>query len=175
MRKKIIMIVALAVVFAFGAKVTQALPLIPIQPLHIDPAVIKAFHDARCAKFKGKIEEKSSNIKDRQEKHESAYDNLASRLENLISRLNANGYDTTQLGADLSTFKDKINTFKEDYDTLSEKTDAAKGSVCDDSDNTIKGNLGDIRTEVQTLKKDAKDIRNFYKDEIRDDIRSLKK
>lgn len=162
--------VGVIIVFLAGVKISQALV-----PLPIDPAVVKAWHDARCAKFKVKIGEQSSNTGEKYDKHLKAYENLASRLDTLISRLETNGYDVAQLKTDLSALNDKIDGFKEDYQALFEKIDATKGKVCDDTDATIKTKLGDIRKLVQQVRKDAKEIRAFYKNEIRGDILDVKK
>jgi predicted nuclease with TOPRIM domain len=169
MRKKILIITAAVIILLAGTKIASALPL-----LQIDPAIIKAWHDARCAKFKDKIAEKFSNTGERYDKHLSAYNNLASRIDTLISRLEDKGYDVAQLKTDLSALNDKIDKFKEDYQALFEKVDAAKGKVCDDDDATIKTKLGDIRVLIQAVRKDAKEIRSYYKNEIREDILAVK-
>lgn len=173
MRKKILVIAVTAIFLLVGVKMASALvPLVPLP--HIDPAVVKAWHDARCAKFKDKIAEKTSNMGDRYDKHLNAYNNLASRLDNLISRLQDNGYNVSQLKTDLSNLNSKIDKFKEDYNSLTDAADAAKGNVCSDTDAKIKTNLGGIRTFVQAVKKDAKDIRTYYKNDIREDILAVK-
>ena len=176
MKKKIIIFIAAAIVVGFGAKSAQALPLPKIQKsLQLDPAAIKAFHDARCAKFKDKMETKISNIQDKQEQHKNTLDNLTNRLETLISRLDGKGYDTAQLKTDLDTLKNKIKKFKSDLAALVEKANNTKDNVCSDDDAKIKVNLGGTRTLVQAVRNDVKDIRIFYINEIRPDIQAIKK
>ena len=173
MRKKILVVAVAAIILFTGAKMASALvPLIPMP--HLDPAVIQAWHDARCAKFKDKIAEGSSNIGDKYNKHLEAYNNLASRLDNLITQLEDKGYNVAQLKTDLSNLNDKIDKFKEDYSALTDKADATKGNVCNDTDAAIKTNLGNVRTLVQAVRKDAKDIRAYYKNDIREDILAVK-
>jgi hypothetical protein len=169
MRKKILVITIVAVAFLSGAKVASA-----IIPLQIDPAVVKAWHDARCAKFKEKIEGKTSSMGEKYDKHLSAYNNLASRLDTLISRLEDKDYDVAQLKTDLAILNNKIDKFEEDYKVLFEKVDTTKGKVCDDPDATIKTKLGDVRKLIQAVRKDAKEIRDYYKNEIREDILAVK-
>lgn len=169
MRKKILIITAAVIFLLAGARMANAVP-----PLQIDPAVVKAWHDARCAKFKEKIVERSSSTGERYDKHLSAYNNLASRMETLISRLEDKSYDVAQLKTDLSILNDKIDKFRKDYEALFEKVESAKGKVCDDNDNTIKTKLGDIRMQIQAVRKDAKEIRTYYKNEIRGDILAVK-
>jgi len=171
MRKKILIITIAAIIILAGTKIASAIP--PIQ-LQIDPAIVKAWHDARCAKFKEKIAEKTSNLGEKYDKHLNAYNNLASRLDTLIGRLEDKDYNVVQLKTDLSVLNNKIDKFKEDYSTLFEKVDATKGKVCDDTDVTIKTKLGDIRVLIQAVRKDAKEVRTYYKNEIRGDILAVK-
>jgi len=174
MKKKIIIFIAVAVIAGFGARSAQALNFQLKKPLQLDPAAMKAFHDARCAKFKDKMETKISNIQDKQEQHKNTLDNLTNRLGTLISRLNDKGYDTAQLKTDRDTLSKKIEKFKSDVDALAEEANNTKDNVCSDDDTKIKANLGETRTLVQAVRSDIKDIRTFYQNEIRPDIQAIK-
>lgn len=171
----------MAAIFAIGVKISKAIvPLQPIKPKFqlnpnaIDADAIKAWHEARCAKFKEKLETKISNIEEKQANHNNALNNLVSRFETLISRLDSKGYDVGQLKTDLNTLNDKIDNFKDDSNALAEQVKNTKEAVCDDTDTKIKTNLGETRTLVQKVRSDVKEIRTFYKNEIRSDIRELR-
>jgi chromosome segregation ATPase len=136
--------------------------------------VAKKWQDARCAKFKEKLGNKIDNINEKNEQHRNTYDNLVSRFETLIARLENKGYDTQQLKTDLETLEEKIEKFKADFKTLSERVKSTQEKVCEDTDSKIKTNLGETRSLVQKVRRDAQEIRNYYRNEIRSDIKDLK-
>jgi predicted nuclease with TOPRIM domain len=170
MRKEILIVSIAAFILLAGIKIADA-----AAPLKVNSAAVKAWHEARCAKFKEKIAERASNTGEKYDKHLNAYNNLASRLNTLINRLEGKGYDVAQLKTDLSILNEKIGKFEEDYKILFERIDAAKGKFCDDEDAAIKTKLGDIRALIQAVRKDAKEIRAYYKNEIRGNILAVKK
>lgn len=168
-----IVLIVLAMVFGIGIGAAKALEPISIKK-ELNLESFKKWHDTRCAKFAEKLGEKISKIEEKQASHKNAYDNIVSRFETLIGRLEDKGYDVAQLKTDLVTLKDKIAKFKEDFKALTEKYEATKEKVCDDADAKIKSNLGETRTLIQAVQKDAKNIRTFYQNEIRSDIKAIK-
>jgi len=174
MKKIIVLVVAIGAVLFVGTKVASAIPLIPIpQQIHpIDPDIFKKWH---CGNIKAKLDEKSDFFAQKREGHMAAFNNLKSRLDTLINRLDDNGYDTAQIKADREVLDEKIDDFSEDYEKFKDKISSFKGSVCDDDSDKIKENSGELRTLMQEIKKDAKDIHDYYENELRDDIKEVRK
>lgn len=183
MKKKILIFVVAALLLS-GASVAKAIvflqrPEAELQPnpniQKLDPEVLKAWQEARCEKIKTKLDEKMEAIKENHDKHINALNNLKSRLETLILRLENKGYDIDQLETDLATFKVKIDKLNADHKSLLAKIDEVKGKDCSsDLSPKAKTYTGEIRDLIDIIKKDVKDIKNFYKNEIRSDLKAIK-
>ncbi len=179
MRKKIAISIAIfAAIVLAGAGYAKAFTVMDLkvkpQMQQLDVDAVKKWHDARCAKFKEKLEEKIDSISEKSEQHKNSYGGLVSRFETFINRLEDKGYDTKQLETDLATLKEKVDKFKSDFQILAEQVESTQGKVCDDADAKIKTNLGETRVLVQKVRKDAQEIRSYYRNEIRSDIKDLK-
>jgi len=106
--------------------------------------------------------------------HKEKYSRIYDRISSLIERLDAQEVDTSKLKSDLEVLKGKIDTLKTNYDTLMGKLEALKDTDCEDIASN-KTSLDEIRELLKELKNDAKDIREFFVNTIKPDLKELRK
>jgi chromosome segregation ATPase len=175
-------ILALALFFFSSGKTLAIVPrfipeeaqLNPNPQVELNVEAMKAIHKKWCEKIQNKINEKHGSLEEKKGKHMERYDNLKSRLNTLIERLSAKGYDTAQLEKDLSDLGVKIDKFSSDFEVFKTKKEELKTYVCDKTNAEFKAKLAETKVALKTLQKDAKDIKDFYKNQIKPDIKDLK-
>lgn len=172
--KKIIAITAISL-----AALTVALEKCQaLSPQLINPAAVKAileYNKWRCETIPGKFDSKKAKLDEKKEKHLNAFNNLSDKFGTLIIKLSARGYDTAELKEDQLILDEKIEKMKDDYDSFSSVMKEAKEYACKKTDAEFKTKLGEARNLLAKIKEDAGDIKEFYKDEIREDIKEVEK
>jgi len=136
--------------------------------------VSDAVHAQICASIKTKISTKAIWIAGMKTSHLSRYKAIRDKLNRVIEEAGDNGYDTSQLEYDRDTLNIKINTFERDYNSFKSKIDEAKNGACDNTNDQNRNKMREVRALMRTVREDAKDIRDFYTDEIKVDMRVLK-
>jgi chromosome segregation ATPase len=168
----------LAIVLAAGLLVfSKAQALIPpLQINHnISPVLLESIQKARCDKITAAMENRINSFEKRKSNHETAYDNLKSRLSTLVSKLDVRGYEVADLKAEISTLGNKVDKLKGDYDAFLSKLNEIKSYACDHTDAEVKVKLGESRALLKTVRNDSNDIHNYFKTVIRPDIAQLSK
>ena len=148
-------------------------------PLEIKPGALKGVLEIwkaqRCEKVKTNAEKKLEAIEKKRDKHQTAYQNLISRLEILIEKLESRGYSVADIKTELSMLKTKVEKFGEDYQKFFDLMAEVKTQACGgETDNQVKAKLLEARTQLKTVRQDAKEIREYYDTVIRPDIKALK-
>jgi uncharacterized protein YdhG (YjbR/CyaY superfamily) len=128
----------------------------------------------KCAKIQERVAERSSNFEGIKEKHMSVYKNMADRISKFIDRLSGQGYDVSKIQADLVVLNEKIQKFSTDFSAQTAKLGETKDFACGHSDGEFRGKLAEARTEMQAVRADAADIRNYMSATVRPDILALK-
>jgi len=160
-------------IFLAGAKNSSAfVPLNPPLDLSGLKNIIK--WKAQCNTFKGKIDSKINKFNSIHDDHIYKFNLLKYKLETLISKLDNAGYDTAKLREDVDTLEVKIDELNNLHKTLIEFLQEAKGIDCETKWGSPKYFLADIRGVMKSNKDKSKEIKDFYKDEIRDHIEDLK-
>ncbi len=127
----------------------------------------------KCEKVASKIQAKVGSFEDGQKRRLSAYENMSKRISNIIVKMEEKGLDTADLKADLVILEAKIANMSKNYSSYIGTLNGSRGLACDDN-SKFKNKLGESRTLLTQVKKDALDIRSFYSTVIRPDIVALK-
>ncbi len=143
------------------------------QKVHLDDATKKKIV-LKCKPAQTIVEgaEKSdfANGKQRDETYKKITDNLTS----LIARLKANGVDTTALAAAETTLEAKIATFNTDMTKYQQTITDLHGLDCITDPTAFQAALLAARTQRDTVKKDATDIRTFITTTLKPALEAVK-
>lgn len=135
----------------------------------------KQTFEQKCASIQSKITTKITNYDIKKEAHIKAYNNLKTRLQKAIDRLGSKGYDTSKVKADLVVLGQKIDKFSQDYATYIAKLKELQTLACGHSEAQFKENLVAVRNLLKVVHQDGLDIRSYYRNTIREDIKALRK
>ena len=176
MKKTSTLIVALAML---AVSAGQALAIIPLKPV-VDISGILGkvkFETAeeKCARITKNIEKRTEAFDENKDRHYEAYKNLKDRMEKFLAKLTDKGYDVTELKADLVVFNTKIQKFADDYAAYQSKLGETKDFACGHADADFKAKLAEARTLLKTVREDSKDIKNYYLNTIKPDLKAISK
>lgn len=177
MKKVNIIILALVMLAGSASAASAEFPLVsPMKTkaeLNADAA--KALQAARCAKIQEKIAAKSVGFDENKDRHYNAYKNLRDRMEKLVARLEAKGYDVADLKDDLSVLDTKIQKFADDYVAYQAKLGETKDYACGHSNGEFKTKLQEARAFLRTVREDSKDIKSYYLNTIKPELKEIRK
>jgi hypothetical protein len=128
----------------------------------------------RCDVINNRIQSRIGRFNENKDKHIQRYENLKERFLELIQRLEERGYDVSKLGEDASTLDDKIGEFASEYATFIYLLEGTQSSVCGESEGAFVGSLAGAREQLQVVRGLVRDIKEFYRTVIREDILALK-
>lgn len=136
--------------------------------------VSDAVHNQMCAAVKTKIGTKAIWISGMERVHMAQYDSVRVRLTETVVEANANGYDTAKIYYDLASFLRKVNNFEDHFNEFKDKMDEAKSEACDNTNDQSRVKMREARALLRTVRNDAKEIKDFYNNEIKVDMLVLK-
>jgi uncharacterized coiled-coil protein SlyX len=129
----------------------------------------------RCELRKLKINGKLKMYGLSEKFHREKFQRLHERLSDLIVKLDAKGIDTSKLKDDLAVLKTKLDQLETQYAALIDKLNALKDQTCDTTTTeTNKAQIAEIKSLFENLKQTAGEIRSFFSNTIRPDLRDLK-
>ncbi len=128
----------------------------------------------RCDNRKNMIDNRIKMFGVSERSHKEKYSRIYDRLSALVERLDTQEVDTTKLKSDLETLKGQIDTLKTNYDVLMSKLEALKDADCENAVSN-KTSMDEIRELLKELRDDVKNIREFFINTIKSDIKELRK
>jgi hypothetical protein len=135
----------------------------------------QAMMDQRCQNIQQKMDARVSGFDSNNGKRMAVYTNMQDRISKFITRLSGEGYDTSKVQADLVILGQKIKQFETDKQAQMAKLDETKTFTCGHSNGEFMGKLGEARSTLMTVHKDAMDIRQFMLTTVRPDIMAIRK
>jgi hypothetical protein len=177
MRKTSTLIVALVMLMGSSSVVSAKFPdLTPgIQKnLGILGKVKLETAEEKCARITQNIENRTKGFDENKDRHYEAYKNLKDRMEKFVAKLTEKGYDVTELKADLVVLNSKIQKFADDYAAYQAKLGETKDYACGHSDGDFKAKLQEARVILKTVREDSKDIKNYYLNTIKPDLKAIR-
>lgn len=128
----------------------------------------------KCELLTTSIDSRVTKFDENKNTHIEKYQRIKTSLQAIITKLEAKGYDVSELKEDLQTLDNKIKNFASDFAAFIEKLKATKSYACGESDGDFANALESAKSEIDTVRKDAEDIREFYRTVIRPDVEALK-
>ncbi len=129
----------------------------------------------RCKIITSNIERQITKYDENKNDHFKRYYNLRDKLSRAISVLTAQGVDVTTLTSDLAQLEDLLAKFSTDYAAFIDSLKNTQNFGCGTSDGEFSAALETSRTKLATLRQDALEIRNFYKDTIKTHILEIRR
>lgn len=128
----------------------------------------------RCNRLTNEIEARIRRYELNHTAHVETYKGVKIRAQNIVDKLEGKGYDLAEIQTDLLTLKSYIDVFEKDYADYIAKLAEAKGFVCGQSEGQFVAKLKDARDALKKVNQDAAVIRNYYKEVLRPDIKTLR-
>jgi hypothetical protein len=130
--------------------------------------------EKRC-EVVGTLVDKRINIFEQNKgSHVENYNKLKTRLSEIATKLKDKGFDTTELVADLTTFDLMVKEYAAKYMSFIDTLKSSKEVVCGESEGAYKNKLEESKGMLKELKQMRENIREFYLNEIRVDIKALR-
>jgi len=128
----------------------------------------------RCEQIGQKIDTALSNYQNNRTSQINLYQAMAEKIQQILLKLQQNGIDVSTLQSDLQLFNVKIQQLNTDASAAMAQLQVAKQYECGNSQGQFMTQLGKARTLMQTVEKDAQDVRQFFQSKIRPDIETLR-
>ena len=127
-----------------------------------------------CPHLEERIDIKVDRFAEHKDTHVEKYRHLKERLENALGRLEEKGFDVSQLREDLVALDDLIKEYAQLYADFIESLRFTRGYACGKSEGDFKDALAAAKEKYELVKEKREEIRNYYKDVIREDIKELR-
>lgn len=130
--------------------------------------------DNNCAAVEARIDARIKNYDQSRDRQLQAYLNVRERINRIILRLDALDVNTTELRVDLKTLDSKIAKLRTDYGAYIVALREVRVYSCVTANTDFTGELKEARQILTTVQTDIKDIRDYYHNTIKSDIREVK-
>jgi len=128
----------------------------------------------KCDEITKKIEDKVTNFDNTHKMHERQYALMKEKIGKVILEKSAAGKDVSKLRTDLDTLNGKIEKFNTDKKAFLDALKNTQQFACGQSEGAFKDALKAAQDKHKIVLADEKDIRNFYQNTIRADLKLLK-
>ena len=129
---------------------------------------------SRCERLTQNVDSKLARFENNKKGHGEAFANMQNRLNKLALRLGEKGYNVTALEEDLNVLDDKIMDFGTDYQVYIESLKTSKNYACGESVGEFTEQIKLAKDDLQTLRDDVADIKDFYKTTIKPHILEIR-
>ena len=128
-----------------------------------------------CNHLEDKVDLKVARFEANKNIHVEKYQRLKNRLMGVLDKLEDKGLDISQLEEDLETLDELIKDYAKAYEDFVESLRFTKGYACGESDGDFKDALKEAKEKLAVVKRLRREIRDFYVNTIRKDIKDLRK
>ena len=127
-----------------------------------------------CEKLEGRIEIKVNRFQENKNTHVEKYQRLKERLGNVLSTLEERGFDVSKLREDLGKLDELIKEYAQLYVEFIDSLEFTRGYACGKSEGDFKDAVAAAREKYRLIKEKRAEIREFYQEVIREDIKELR-
>ncbi len=127
-----------------------------------------------CENLETRINNRLSSFGQRYDMHKKVYDMHKEKLLQLSSKLDINASSTIKLKADIAILDAKIADFEEEHAKVKTALEATKSKACGDNSGEFKAAVEAVRTQQKAVAEQAKDIYQFIKGTIRQDMMAIR-
>lgn len=129
---------------------------------------------ARCQAAQTKLNPDQGRVKGVMSNREENYGKLVNKLNELNTKLKAANVNTTQLEANIATLQTKIMTFKNDMAVYHLALQDLVKLQCQQDPDAFKAALLVVRTNVEKVKTDTHDIKEYVNGTIKPQLKELR-
>jgi len=131
-------------------------------------------NQTRCEAINNRVEGRLKQFREEKDQHYARFDKLRERLANISDMAESRGFNVVDLDADIAVLDEKIAKLKTDYALFIDKLAETRNFTCGHSEGQFKAALQAAKDQLNIVREDAKDIKEFYSTEIKADLKSLK-
>lgn len=128
----------------------------------------------RCDVIGERVRNKLSRFEQNKDDHVARYKRVRNRLEEIVRDLADKGYDVSKLQEDLATMDTMIREYAQLYVDFIESLENTQEYACGDSEGDFREALARSRTLLRQVRQKRQELRRFYGEEIRQDIKALR-
>ncbi len=128
----------------------------------------------RCEAVKSKIGNRILQMEENKDSHITNYSRLTEKLSNIVANLKEKGLDTSELEDDLAQLEAMIKDYSDSYVEFVGMLQDYSDNVCNGSGDDAAALFADVREKMKELVKERQAIREFFINEIRQDIKDLR-
>jgi len=127
-----------------------------------------------CEKMQEKIQQRIQSYDANKKAKEDLYEKIKQKVSDIIVKLQGKGLDTTKLSADLLLLNSKIENYWTNRQAVISKLEESSQYSCEIGDKqAFKTKLNEAKELHKLVLANAKDIRNFLINTIKNDISAL--
>ncbi len=134
----------------------------------------KEFVGKKCDQLEQRIATKITNFDNTHQFHVRQYGLMKEKIEKVIATKEAEGKDVSKLKTDLQTFNDKVALFATHRQEFIDALKRTQEHACGESEGAFKAALKTAQEKHKVVIADAKDIRSFYMNTLRPDLKALR-
>lgn len=127
-----------------------------------------------CENVLERVQTRMENFEENKANHEENYNNITTRLSDIADMLDEKGLDTTELRADMETMDAMVAEYVATYTEFIGQLETSLNYDCGNSEGAFKEALQGARDTLETARVMRREIRDFYKSDIRQDIEDLR-
>jgi uncharacterized pyridoxal phosphate-containing UPF0001 family protein len=129
----------------------------------------------KCEIIKTNVDRLISNYNSKHENQVQKYKEIAGKISNTLDILKNKGIDVSNLQAKLNELNSKIVEFSNLRTEFQNKLNETKTLSCGDSQGAYKTAVQSARDTLKQMKSKAIEIRDFVKNDIRNEIKNIKR
>ncbi len=128
----------------------------------------------RCEGLEQKIDNRIEEFNNNKARHIEAYTQMVIKITNAIKTLEDKGYDVSKLREDLQTLNTLVMDYKDLFTEFIDLLVEARQYPCGESEGKFKEALQVAFAKLKEVHAKRVEIREFYKNTIRPDIKELR-
>lgn len=128
----------------------------------------------KCQASQGKMSSITGRFKGIETSRTQVHDNLVTRLNSLNEKLKAKGVVTVELEAGIAVLNTKIATFNTDLAAYKQSVTDLKALDCKTDPEGFKATLTTARTNLETVRADAKAVHTYLNETIKPLLKTLR-
>ena len=143
---------------------------------HADNRLQKSedIRDNGCEILNNRIDARIQLFEQNKEYHKNIYEALVRKVEDLIDWMSEKGLVINKLQSDLIVLSDLLTKAWEDYSSFISLLMETKSYTCGESQGQFREKLMLAFEELKNYKADVMEIRNYYKNTVKEDMRELR-
>jgi|SRR3989344_1198495 len=124
-----------------------------------------------CQRVTDRIGERRQRFEEHRDNRVNIYRGIIERLKNLVTKLKDRGCDASQVETDLTTLEKLVDELVVAFNLFVDKLQAVRIPVCQEEPGDWKTAMAQVREQLQLVKAKHQEVRAFYKDTLKPDVK----